>query len=69
LQRSRKLTEEINTMFDKKLISRAERIIEDPNDSILYEEACKLAVSQNNAVDLIMCANKIREKFGGRPWH
>jgi len=56
-------------MFDKKLISRAERIIEDPNDSILYEEACKLAVSQNNAVDLIMCANKIREKFGGRPWH
>ena len=63
MQRSRKLTEEINTMFDKKLISRAERIIEDPNDSILYEEACNLAVSQNNAVDLIMCANKIREKY------
>jgi len=50
-------------MFDKKLISITEKIIKDPSGSISYEDACKLAVSQDNAVDLIMCANKIREKY------
>jgi biotin synthase len=50
-------------MFDKKLITRAKIIIEDPSDSITYEEACNLAVSQNNTVDLIMCAGKIRANY------
>jgi len=45
------------------LLSITEKIIKDPNDSITYEDACKLAVSQDNTVDLIMCANKIREKY------
>ena len=50
-------------MFDKTLISITEKIIKDPNDSIPYEDACTLAVSQDNTVDLIMCANKIRDKY------
>ncbi|MBU4388837.1 MAG: biotin synthase BioB, partial [Proteobacteria bacterium] len=50
-------------MFDKTLIRITEKIIKDPRYSIPYEDACKLAVSQDNTVDLIMCANKIREKY------
>ncbi len=50
-------------MFNKILLSITEKIIKDPNDSITYEDACKFAVSQDNTVDLIMCANKIREKY------
>ncbi|MBU4413986.1 MAG: biotin synthase BioB, partial [Proteobacteria bacterium] len=45
------------------LLSITEKIIKDPNDSIYYEDAYRLAVSQDNAVDLITCANKIREKY------
>ncbi|MBU4185829.1 MAG: biotin synthase BioB [Proteobacteria bacterium] len=45
------------------LLSITEKIIKDPNDSIYYEDAYRLAVSQDNAVDLIMCASKIREKY------
>ncbi|MCJ7616384.1 MAG: hypothetical protein MUO43_07605, partial [Desulfobacterales bacterium] len=50
-------------MFNKMLLSITEKIIKDPSYSIPYEDACKLAVSQDNTVDLIMCANKIREKY------
>ena len=50
-------------MFDKTLISITERIIKDPGFSITYEDACKLAAFQDNTVDLIMCANKIRNKY------
>ena len=50
-------------MFDKTLISITEKIIKDPNYSISYEDACKFAASQDNTVDLIMCANKIRDKY------
>ncbi len=50
-------------MFNKMLLSITEKIIKDPGLSITYEDACKLAVSQDNTVDLIMCANKIREKY------
>ncbi len=50
-------------MFNKMLLSITEKIIKDPNDSFSYEDACKLAVARDNAVDLIMCANKIRNRF------
>ncbi|RLC27122.1 MAG: biotin synthase BioB [Deltaproteobacteria bacterium] len=52
-------------MFDKNktLISITEKIIKDPKNSISYEDACKFAASQDNAVDLIVCANKIRDKY------
>ncbi|MCK4619478.1 MAG: biotin synthase BioB [Desulfobacterales bacterium] len=50
-------------MFDKTLISITEKIIKDPGYSISYEDACKFADSRDNAVDLIMCANKIRDKY------
>jgi biotin synthase len=50
-------------MFNKMLLSITEKIIKDPNDSISYEDACELAVSQDNPVDLIMCASKIRDKY------
>ncbi len=50
-------------MFDKTLLSITEKIIKDPSYSISYEDACKFAVSQDNATDLIMCANKIRKKY------
>ncbi len=50
-------------MFDKALINITEKIIKDPGYSISYEDACKIAVARDNAVDLIMCANKIRNRF------
>ena len=50
-------------MFDKTLISITEKIIKDPGYSISHEDACKFAASQDNTVDLIMCANKIRDKY------
>jgi len=50
-------------MFDKTLISITKRIIKDPGFSISYEDACRLAIARNNTVDLIMCANKIRERY------
>jgi len=50
-------------MFDKTLISITEKIITYPGYSISYEDACELAVALDNAVDLIMCANKIRNRF------
>jgi len=50
-------------MFNKMLLSITEKIIKDSSLSISYEDACKLAVSQDNTVDLIMCASKIREKY------
>ena len=50
-------------MFDKTLISITEKIIKDPDYSISYEDAFNFAASQDNAVDLIMCANKIRERY------
>jgi len=50
-------------MFNKMLLSITEKIIKDPNDPITYEDACKFAVSQDNTVDLIMCANKIRNNY------
>lgn len=50
-------------MFDNTLISITDKIIKDPDYSISYEDACKLAVARDNAVDLIMCANKIRNRF------
>jgi biotin synthase len=62
-KQSIKLTEKRKTMFDKKLISITEKIIKDTGQFVSYEDAHKLAVSQNNTIDLIMCANKIREKY------
>jgi biotin synthase len=50
-------------MFDKTLISITEKIIKDPSYSISYEDAFKFAASRDNALDLIMCANKIRDKY------
>jgi biotin synthase len=50
-------------MFDKTLISITEKIIKDPGYSISYEDVFKIAASQDNVIDLIMCANKIRDKY------
>ena len=50
-------------MSNKTVFSITERIMEDAKISISYEDACKLAVLPDNAMDLIMCANKIREKY------
>ncbi|MDL1968156.1 MAG: biotin synthase BioB [Deltaproteobacteria bacterium] len=50
-------------MFDKILIGVTENIIKYPGYAISYEDAFRLAVARDNAVDLIMCANKIRNRF------
>ncbi len=41
----------------------AERIIEDPEAPISYEQACELAAIPAGTVDLLVCATKIRDKY------
>ncbi len=51
-------------MFSKRLIRITENVLKDINNSISYEEACELAaLPDDNTIDLIMCANKIRNKY------
>lgn len=50
-------------MFNHTLIRLCDDIMENPDYPASYEYFCELATASNNAVDLIMCANKIREKF------
>ncbi|MDO9529448.1 MAG: biotin synthase BioB [Syntrophales bacterium] len=51
-------------MFNKKIITITEKIMEDAGNSISYEEACELSVLPvDDTIDLIMCANKIRNKY------
>ena len=51
-------------MFNKLLINLTEKILEDDSFRISYVEACLLAaLREDETIDLIMCANKIRQKF------
>lgn len=51
-------------MFNEKIITITEKIMEDAGNSISYEEACELsALPVDDTIDLIMCANKIRNKY------
>jgi biotin synthase len=51
-------------MFNKKLITITEKIMKDVRNSISYEEACELsALPDNDTIDIIMCANKIRTEY------
>ena len=51
-------------MFNKKIMGITEKIMEDGGDSISYEEACELsALPADDTIDLIMCANKIRNRY------
>jgi len=51
-------------MFNKKIITITEKIMEDAEKSVSYEEACELsALPVDDTIDLIMCANKIRSKY------
>ncbi len=51
-------------MFNKKIISITEKIMKETGYSISYEEACELAaLPEKDALDLIVCANKIRTEF------
>ena len=51
-------------MFNKRILSITEEILEDASISISYEDACELsALTGNDVFDLIMCANKIRSRY------
>ncbi len=51
-------------MFNKKIITITEKIMEDAGNSISYKEACELsALPSDDTVDLIMYASKIRGKY------
>ena len=51
-------------MFNKKIISITEKIMKEAEYSVSYKKACELAtLSGKDALDLIVCANKIRTKF------
>ncbi len=50
-------------MVYDKLSSITKRIINDPNAAIDNDEACELATTTHNAIDLIISANKIRETY------
>jgi biotin synthase len=51
-------------MFNKRILSITEEILEDASISISYEDACELStLTGNDVFDLIMCANKIRSRY------
>jgi len=51
-------------MFNKKLIAAAEAILDKPGRPISYGEACELSsLTGTDLIDLIMCANKIRNRY------
>ncbi|MBN2687154.1 MAG: biotin synthase BioB, partial [Deltaproteobacteria bacterium] len=51
-------------MFNKKILELAEAVLDDPGKSISYDEACKLSsFTGADVIDLIMCANKIRDRY------
>lgn len=50
-------------MFNETMKKITERIIEDPEAAISYEQACELAAIPDGALDLVVCAGKIREKY------
>jgi len=51
-------------MFNKLLINLTEKILEDDSFRISYVEACLLAaLREDETIDLIMCANKVRQHF------
>ena len=39
------------------------KVLDDPEDSISFDEACELAEDDENTLDLIFGADKIREAF------
>jgi biotin synthase len=51
-------------MFHAAIMAIAEQIMENPDHSVSFEEACRLAeVSENRPVDLIACADAIRTHY------
>ncbi len=51
-------------MFNRDVIKLAEALLEDENSRISYDEGCRLAaLPEDETLDLIMCAGKIRRKF------
>jgi biotin synthase len=51
-------------MFNKLLIDVTEKILEDDSFRISSAEACRLAaLPEDETLDLILCANKVRQKF------
>ncbi len=51
-------------MFNKKLIKLAEKIMGDDGFQISYKEGCRLAaLPEAETIALIMCADKIRQKY------
>lgn len=51
-------------MFNSKLFNITEKIIKDASHPVSYEAACELAtLSDNDTIDFILCAHKIRNKF------
>ncbi len=51
-------------MFHSWVLSITERLLKDPTGSVSYQEACQLAeLSGKDAIDLIVCADRIRRQF------
>jgi biotin synthase len=50
-------------MFSQSLIQIAENIINDTKNAFSYEEACAFILHPYETVDLILCSNKIRNKY------
>jgi len=51
-------------MFNKRILTITGEILEDASTSISYEDACELStITRNDVIDLIMCANKIRNRY------
>lgn len=52
-------------MLSPTLIRISEILMEDADYDVSYNDFCQLANEPDNAIDLMMCANKIREMFKG----
>lgn len=51
-------------MFNKRILTLTQAILNDSSISISYEDACELSdITGNDIIDLIMCANKIRNRY------
>jgi len=53
-------------MFNPKLIRLCEDIMKNAGHPASYDDFCELAAGADNAVDLIMCANRVRERYKDR---
>lgn len=52
-------------MSSPTLTRLSQQIMENPDSDVSYDDCCRMAVASDNAIELMMCANVIRNAFKG----